>query len=153
MISDVLSDSLARIEEYQGKFPGSYVDTRDEIEEVKRAMTHLLIRLDTPPEMTPERWAEGMVQIVESNPVRFKELMSNRVYPTRRSQVSETLGPDHPILVRLLEAEQDVESDEESELAEALAAYTDPTHPEYDPEFDREIRTLRPDWFEGEKRD
>jgi hypothetical protein len=36
----------------------------------------------------------------------------------------------------------------EHELAEALARYTDPDDPEYDPEFDREIRRLRPDWFE-----
>mgnify|MGYP003580000454 CR=1 FL=1 len=33
------------------------------------------------------------------------------------------------------------------ELAEALDNYTDPTHPEYDAEFDKQIRTLRPDWF------
>ena len=38
----------------------------------------------------------------------------------------------------------------ESELAEALEAYTDPDHPEFDPEFDAEIRSLRPDWFEDE---
>jgi len=38
--------------------------------------------------------------------------------------------------------------EEEDELANALDAYTDPTNPEYDPDFDREIRRLRPDWFE-----
>jgi len=32
-----------------------------------------------------------------------------------------------------------------------LEAYTDPTHPEYDPDFDGQIRTLRPDWFEDGK--
>ena len=38
-------------------------------------------------------------------------------------------------------------SERMNELAEALDNYTDPNHPEYDPEFDREIRRLRPDWF------
>ncbi len=36
----------------------------------------------------------------------------------------------------------------EHELAEALEAYTDPNHPEYDEEFDKKIRALRPDWFD-----
>jgi len=34
-----------------------------------------------------------------------------------------------------------------TELAESLKAYTDPASPEYDPDFDEEIRELRPDWF------
>ncbi|HEX8324735.1 MAG TPA: hypothetical protein VF595_12580 [Tepidisphaeraceae bacterium] len=38
----------------------------------------------------------------------------------------------------------------EHELAVALESYTNPNHPEYDPEFDAQIRALRPDWFEGE---
>jgi hypothetical protein len=38
-----------------------------------------------------------------------------------------------------------------AELAEALDAYTDPSHPDYDAEFDRRIRTLRPDWFGGDR--
>lgn len=148
MISDVLSDSLAMIEEYQSKFPGSHDDTRDEIEQVKQAMTRLLIRLDTPPGMTHETWAEGMIRLAQTDLIRFKGLMAHRDYQARRGQVSETLGPDHPLLIRLLEAEQEGEMDGESELAEALESYTDPSNPEYDPEFDREIRTLRPDWFE-----
>ena len=74
MISDVLSDSLSRIEEYQSQFPGSYEDTRDEIEQVKQAMTRLLIRLDEPPEMTPEGWAEGMVRLSEIDPIRLRGL-------------------------------------------------------------------------------
>jgi hypothetical protein len=32
-------------------------------------------------------------------------------------------------------------------LGAALDRYTDPSDPEYDPEFDREIRQTRPDWF------
>lgn len=36
---------------------------------------------------------------------------------------------------------------EEHDLATALDSYTDPTSPEYDPDFDRQIRELRPDWF------
>lgn len=35
----------------------------------------------------------------------------------------------------------------EKELAEALDNYTNPEHPDYDPEFDATIRRLRPDWF------
>ncbi len=37
---------------------------------------------------------------------------------------------------------------DETELAEALESYTNPNSPEYDPEFDRQIRKVRPDWFE-----
>ena len=33
-------------------------------------------------------------------------------------------------------------------LTAALERYTDPNHPEYDAEFDKEIRRLRPDWFD-----
>ncbi len=73
MISDVLSESLARIEEYQSQFPGSYEDTRDEIEQVKQAMTCLQIRLDTPPEMTPEKWAEGMIGLAQIDPSGSKD--------------------------------------------------------------------------------
>jgi hypothetical protein len=36
----------------------------------------------------------------------------------------------------------------EKELAEALDKYTDPSHPEFDPTFDKDIRALRPGWFE-----
>ena len=36
------------------------------------------------------------------------------------------------------------------ELAIALAHYTTPSDPQYDPEFDAEIRRLRPDWFTPE---
>lgn len=153
MISDVLSDSLARIEGYQSRFPGSYEDTRAEIEQVKQAMTRLLIRLDTPPGMTHEGWDEGMIRLAGSDPIRFKELMANRIYQARKGQISETLGPDDPLLVRLHEAEQKAGTDDESELAEALEAYTDPSNPEYDPEFDREIRKLRPDWFDDVDQD
>ncbi len=35
-------------------------------------------------------------------------------------------------------------------LAEALSKYTNPLSPEYQPEFDAQIRSLRPDWFEDE---
>jgi hypothetical protein len=35
----------------------------------------------------------------------------------------------------------------EQELASALERYTDPSNPEYDAEFDKQIRQLRPDWF------
>ena len=36
----------------------------------------------------------------------------------------------------------------DQELAEALDKYTDPSHPEFDPTFDKDIRALRPGWFE-----
>ena len=35
----------------------------------------------------------------------------------------------------------------EQELAQALENYTNPNHPEYDAEFDKKIRSIRPDWF------
>jgi hypothetical protein len=37
--------------------------------------------------------------------------------------------------------------DELAELGETLDRYTDPNDPEYDAEFDKKIRALRPDWF------
>jgi hypothetical protein len=39
----------------------------------------------------------------------------------------------------------------EHELAEALSHYTDPNDPEYDAEFDKKIRQLRPDWFQDQE--
>ena len=41
-------------------------------------------------------------------------------------------------------------AEDEHDLAVALDSYTDPQHPDYDPEFDRKIRALRPDWFDGQ---
>lgn len=152
MISDVLSSALADIEEYQESFPGTYQETKAEIEEVKQAMTRLLTRLDSPPDLTPERWIDGMVRLGECDPARLKEFLKSRVYHIRRDQVMEALGRDHPMVARLLEAEE-ADADRETELAEALDAYTDPDHPEYDPEFDKKIRRLRPDWFEGQRKE
>lgn len=152
MIGDVLYEALADIEEYQELFPGTYQETKAEIEEVRQAMTRLLIRLDSPPDLMPERWIDGMVRLGESDPARLKEFVKSRVYYIRRDQVIEALGPDHPMVIRLMEAEE-ADMDREAELAEALDAYTDPTHPEYDPEFDKKIRRLRPDWFDGKKRE
>jgi len=108
MLSDLLSDTLASIEEYQGGFPGSYTDFREEIEQVKLAMARLLIRLDTPPELSDETWAEEMARLGETDPSGLRELMANRVYLVRREQAAEALGRDHPMLIRLLEAEQAV---------------------------------------------
>lgn len=34
---------------------------------------------------------------------------------------------------------------------ESLIEYTDPDHPEYDAEFDKKLRKLRPDWFTAEE--
>ena len=41
---------------------------------------------------------------------------------------------------------------EKHDLAEALAGYIDPTHPEFDFHFAIEIMLLRPDWFTDEER-
>ena len=38
----------------------------------------------------------------------------------------------------------------DEELGDALRRYTDPNDPEYDPKFDKEIRKLRPDWFDDD---
>lgn len=151
MISDILSDALDSIEVYQAGFPNYYDDFLDQIEEAKLAMTRLLSLLDTPPGTTDEMWAEGMARLGEADAMRLQGLMAYKVYHVRRQQVVQSLGTDHPMLVRLLKAEE-AGADREEELAEALEAYTDPTHPEYDTDFDREIRALRPDWFEGEER-
>lgn len=40
---------------------------------------------------------------------------------------------------------------DENDLARALDSYTTPGSPEYDPDFDRKICALRPDWFVGEQ--
>ncbi len=37
---------------------------------------------------------------------------------------------------------------QEHQLAEALDRFTNPTHAEYDPVFDAEIRKIAPHWFE-----
>lgn len=151
MISDVLCEALDQIEEYQASFPDIYQGIRAEIEEVKLALARLLIHLDSPPEMTPERWADEMARFAESNPSSYNEVMKGYLYSVRREQVTEALGRDHPMLVRLLKAEE-AGLGGASGLGEALDAYTDPTHPEYDPEFDRAIRSLRPDWFDDQER-
>jgi hypothetical protein len=44
----------------------------------------------------------------------------------------------------------DDEDKETDALAEALRKYTDRDDPEYDPDFDKTIRRLRPDWFADE---
>ena len=49
MISDVLSDSIAEIENYQKNMPDVYNEIKDEINKVKDAMEKLRIKLDTPP--------------------------------------------------------------------------------------------------------
>lgn len=38
----------------------------------------------------------------------------------------------------------------ERDLAESLAAYTDPSNEEYDPVLTARLREIRPDWFEDE---
>jgi hypothetical protein len=79
MISDVLSDVLDQIEECQACCPNICQETKAAIEEVIMAMARLLIRLDSPSEMTPERWAEEIVQIAECNPSGLKELIVQAV--------------------------------------------------------------------------
>jgi hypothetical protein len=39
------------------------------------------------------------------------------------------------------------EPDADDDLGAALDRYTDPNHPEFDPEFTKDIKELRPDWF------
>lgn len=41
----------------------------------------------------------------------------------------------------------------EAKLAEALEAFIDPLHPDFDPVFTREIFALRPDWFTDAERE
>lgn len=41
-------------------------------------------------------------------------------------------------------------AEEWAALGEALDAYTDPSHPEYDPVFDAAIRKRQPKWFADE---
>lgn len=50
MISDVLSDALSEIADYQRRMPQAYDGLREEIEPVKRAMHRLLVLLDGPPD-------------------------------------------------------------------------------------------------------
>ena len=49
MISDVLSDSIIEIENYQKTMPDVYGEMEDEINKVKETMRKLRIKLDTPP--------------------------------------------------------------------------------------------------------
>jgi len=48
MISDVLSDAVSAIEDYQRDMPDVYADLAEEIEEVKHAMSALRNYLDRP---------------------------------------------------------------------------------------------------------
>lgn len=45
---------------------------------------------------------------------------------------------------------QDRPKSREDELAEALEAYTDPNHPEYDADFHAKIRERQPHWFDAD---
>lgn len=150
MLSDLLSDTLASIEEYQGEFPGSYTVFREEIEQVKRAMARLLIRLDTPPEMSDETWVEGMAKVTEAGPAGQKDLMKSLVYHVRREQVAEALGRDHPMVVRLLEAEGTV-SGRGVESRRRVRGVIRPDAPGARPDFDREISHLGPDGCKDDK--
>ena len=50
MISDVLSDAVCRIKDYQRNMPDFYDDIKEEIDHVVETMEKLRIKLDTPPE-------------------------------------------------------------------------------------------------------
>jgi hypothetical protein len=50
MISDVLSDAVVAIREYQRELPEVYEELRNEIEQVVRAMDALRWRLDAVPD-------------------------------------------------------------------------------------------------------
>ena len=49
--------------------------------------------------------------------------------------------PDKAVVARLRQRQS------EHDLAVALDAYTDPTHPEYDADFTDKIGQLRPEWI------
>lgn len=62
MISDVLADAICEIERCQRKFPETYDDIADRIEETKWAMDRLRAMLDAvpnPPEWSEEIWSNG----------------------------------------------------------------------------------------------
>lgn len=52
MISDVLSDAVQSIKEYQNTFPECYHSIKPDIDAVIDVMTQLRIKLDTPPDET-----------------------------------------------------------------------------------------------------
>jgi len=49
--------------------------------------------------------------------------------------------------LHITDADLQSAQEELSDLGEALESYTDPNSPDYDPEFDKQIRESRPDWF------
>ena len=44
---------------------------------------------------------------------------------------------------------QELALDHENQLAITLENLTNPNHADYDADFDKEIRAMRPDWFEN----
>jgi len=67
----------------------------------------------------------------------------------QQKQLSLWLIASDPRSTRILQTEW--QENDEAELANALENYTNPNHPEYDPEFTKQIKALRPDWFAEEK--
>jgi len=63
MISDVLSEAIEQINEYQESSPDSYDGIKDEIDKVKLVMFALQFFLDLPP---VEPYHEPMRKIIES---------------------------------------------------------------------------------------
>jgi hypothetical protein len=53
MISDVLSEAVSAIEDYERDLPQVYGEMAEEIAAVKAAMTALRVKLDTPPAPRP----------------------------------------------------------------------------------------------------
>lgn len=50
--------------------------------------------------------------------------------------------------LEIKKCEKDIEALNDTALAIAFESYTDENSPEYEPIFCKEIRDLRPDWFE-----
>lgn len=85
---------------------------------------------------------------------------SNRSYDRDFHREMKRLRPDWFItqteiasqkkkeLIRMAENGENRPSHDKTKLGQALSNYTRKSSPVYDPEFDREIRTLRPDWFD-----
>jgi hypothetical protein len=73
-------------------------------ERVKEELAKLLVRLDTPPEITAERWAEATISRINLGS-RFHKNFDSIVYRVRRAEVVRELGEGHPLVRRLSDAE------------------------------------------------
>lgn len=83
------------------------------------------------------------------NPDFHREMKEIR--PDWFTSQTERAGQKKKELLRMARAGEPRPSHDKTRLGQALSNYTRKSSHVYDPHFDREIRALRPDWFQGQR--